>query len=416
MDNIINEAKECLSCKNKPCIKGCPLENDTLSFIKLVKENRIKEAFELLCKTTILPDICGRICPHEKYCQSKCVKKALNKEVKIGEIEAYIGDIANEKGYEIPIISNRLKGKKVCVIGAGPSGLTCAAFLRLNGADVTIYEKYNFLGGLLRYGIPDFRLDNKVLEYMDKKIAKLGIKVEYGKILGSNFSLEEIEKNFDAIYIGIGANISLFMDIEGKNLDGVLGGNELLENNCHPDYSKKSVIVIGGGDVSIDVARTIIRKGAKKVVIAYRRSKEEMPAEKKDVEIAKNEGIEFLFQTNVVKIHGNNKVENVECVKTKLVKVDNDKRLYPVDIQNSNYLIQADYVVMAIGACSDKNVLGSLGLELDKKGNIKVNENYETSRKKVFAGGNVAGFTDTVAGASVSGREAANKIMDYLLK
>ena len=287
--------------------------------------------------------------------------------VNIGKLEAFVGDMAIKNNYKMDE-SDEIKkvNKKVAVIGSGPSSLTCSAFLARNGFDVTIFEKYNTLGGLLRYGIPEFRLGKDLLDNAIQKILNLGIKVEYNKELGNNISLEELQQHFDYIYIGIGANIPWKMDINGEDLDGVYGGNTLLEKNLHPDYNGKKVAVIGGGNVAMDCARTIKKLGAKEVNIIYRRAEEQMPAERKEIEDAKNEGINFLFQTNVVQILGENKVEKIECIKTKLVQKEGDTRLSPVDIDGSNYIIDMDYVVMAIGSTVEEKIVDKLGLERDR--------------------------------------------------
>lgn len=288
--------------------------------------------------------------------------------------------------------------------------MTCGAFLAKNGVKVTIYERYNFLGGLLVYGIPDFRLSKDIVKNTIKKILDLGIDVKYNQKLGENLSLDYLTKNYDYVFLAFGANISSKMGIEGENLDGVYGGNELLEYNSHPDYIGKTVIVNGGGNVAIDTARTVKRLGAKKVIIIYRRAKEQMPAEAKEVEDAENEGIEFLFQNNIVKIKGNKKVEKVELIKTELVQKEGDSRLSPVNMENSNYEIDADFIVMALGSKPDVFVK-KLNLELTKYNYIKIDEHHRTSNSKVFAGGDVAGEKATVAWAARAGRDVAEEIL-----
>ena len=306
--------------------------------------------------------------------------------------------------------------KKVAIIGGGPSGLTAAAFLAKEGIQVTIYEKYNYLGGLLVHGIPEFRLNKKIVEKTVKNILDLGIEVKYNKELGKDFELKDLEGKYDAIFLSFGANCSSKMGVEGENLKGVYGGNELLEYNMHPNYEGKTVIVVGGGNVAMDCARTVKRLGAKEVKVVYRRAREQMPAEDKEVEDAINEKIEFLFQNNIVKIIGNEKVEKVEkveLIKTELIQKEGETRLVPVNIENSNHIIDADYVIMALGA-HPENFVNKLGLNLNKWGNIEVNENYQTSRPKIYAGGDLAGVRGTVAWAAYSGREAAKKIMENI--
>ncbi len=415
IEEIQAKAEYCLNCKMKPCQNACPLGNDTAGFIKLVKEDKIKEAYELLLETTVLQPVCSRICPHDKQCQGSCVRGIKQVPVSIGDMEAYVGDMAIEKGWKINKKSES-KDKKIAVIGGGPTGLTCSAVLARNGYKVTIYEKHNALGGIMNHGIPAFRLDKKLLQKTIDKILELGVEVKLNKALGQDYTLEELFKEYDAVYLGFGANISSKMGIEGENLEGVLGGNELLENASHPDYTGKTVIVSGGGNVAMDTSRTVKRLGAKKVIVVYRRSRAEMPAEKKEIEEAMEEGVEFLFQNNIIKICGDKKVEKIECIKTKLVQKEGETRLSPVNIEGSNFFLLADYVIMAVGSKPEENLLAKLNLELDKKGRIKIDENNMTSQKGVFAGGDLAGTKATVAWASRSGRDAGNAIIKYLEK
>ena len=421
MEEIKEKADYCLNCKVKPCSnKGCPLHNEIPDFIKEVKEENFSKAYEILCTTTVLQGICGRICPHQKQCQGSCIRGIKGNSVDIGDLEAFVFDKAMEQGNSLSkvwkqeIEKNKGKlNKKVAIIGGGPSGLTAAAFLVKQGIDVTIYEKYDYLGGLLVHGIPDFRLDKRIVKQTVDNILDLGIKVEYGKVLGKNLSLDELEQEYDAIFLAFGANCSSKMGVEGENLDGVYGGNELLEYNTHPNYEGKIVVVAGGGNVAMDCARTIKRLGAKEVKVVYRRSRKQMPAEDKEVEKAMKEGVEFLFQNNIAKIIGENKVEKLELIKTELVQKEGDTRLSPVNIDRSNYVINADYVIMALGA-NPEPFVKDLKLDLNKWGNIEVDENYKTSRPKIYAGGDLAGVRGTVAWAAFSGREAAKRIAKKL--
>lgn len=398
----------CLNCKNSQCkIKGCPLDNCIPEFIH---ETDSKKAYEILCNTTVLPAICGRICPHEKQCEGSCIRGIKGEPVSIGAMEAYIGDLSIENNYELSIeMDERAKDKRVAVIGSGPAGLTCAAFLARKGVKVTIYEKHDKLGGLLTHGIPEFRLPREVVEKTIEKILDLGVEAKLNQELERDFEIEDLAKKYDAVFVAIGANIPAKMNVEGEGLEGVYGGNYLLEYNKHPNYTGKKVAIIGGGNVAMDSARTIKKLGASEVYVIYRRAEEQMPAEKKEIADAKKEGIEFLFQTNIVKILGKEKVEKLECIKTELVKKEGENRLSPVNIEGSNFILDMDYVVMATGSKPENNIIEKF--EKNEYGYIKIDENMQTSINKVFAGGDIVGQKATVAWASRSGRDAAEKIL-----
>ena len=422
MENIEttkSKAEHCLNCIKKPCSVTCPLSNDTTGFIKVIKQEKYKEAYELLCETTVLQPICGRICPHTKQCQKGCVRGIKGEPVDIGSLEAFIGDLAIKNNWKIPTAKEKAKeNKKIAVIGSGPAGLTCAAFLAKEGYQVTIYEKHSKLGGILTHGIPEFRLDNTIVDETIKKILELGIEVKTNTKLvaehGENFiTLQELEKEYDAIFLSFGANISSKMEIEGENLQGVYGGNELLESGIHPDYCGKNVAVIGGGNVAMDTSRTIKKLGAKTVNVIYRRAEEQMPAEKKEIQEAKEEGIEFLFQTNILKIIGDKQVKKIECIKTELKQKEGDDRLSPVNIEGSDYFMDIDYVIMAVGSSPEKEITSNLNIKTDSRGKIEVNENNQTSNPKIFAGGDLIGTKGTVAWAARSGRDAAENIIKF---
>ncbi len=411
-EEIQKLAEKCLSCKVKPCQKGCPLSNDITEFIKYIKTEEYKKSYETLLDTTILQPVCGRICPHNKQCQGSCVKGIKGEPVSIGKLETFIGDMAIKEGWKINKIEDK-KGKKVAIIGGGPSGITAASYLARRGFEVCIYEKHEELGGLLVHGIPDFRLPRKVIKETISKVLELGVEFKLGQELGRNLNLEELEKEYDAILLAFGANISSKMEIQGEELSGVYGGNELLEKENYPDFEGKIVSVIGGGNTAMDVARTINRKKAKKVIVIYRRAREQMPAEKEEIDAAIEEGVEFLFQNNIVKILGENKVDTIECIKTELIKVEGDRER-PVNIEGSNYKLNMDYVVMALGSKPESKILEKVNVEKTEKGYIKVDGKQMTSRKKVFACGDLIGVKSTVAWASRSGRDAAEGIVEYL--
>ena len=414
MKDIKEKSEYCLNCPVKPCSKkGCPLENDIPTFIKAIKEENYKKAYEILSETTVLEAVCGRICPHTKQCEGSCVRGIKSEPVSIGEMEAFIGDISIRENYKIAEKNEENKDKKIAIVGGGPAGITASAFLLKKGYSVTLYEKYNYLGGLLMHGIPEFRLPKEIVKQTVQKVIDLGLEVKYNMELGKNITLQELEKQYDAIFLAFGANITTKMGVEGEELEGVYGGNQLLEHNNHPDYRGKKVGIIGGGNVAMDCARTIKRLGAQEVKVIYRRAEEQMPAEVKEIQEAKEEGIEFLFQNNIVKILGENKVEKVELIKTELVQKEGETRKVPVNIPDSNYIIDIDYIVMALGSKPEEFV-NTLGLELNKWGYINIDEQNRTSNPKIFAGGDLAGAKGTVAWAARSGRNAANAIIEYL--
>ena len=414
MKEIQEKANYCLNCPVKPCSnKGCPLGNNIPGFIKAIKEEDYKKAYEILSETTVLEAICGRICPHTKQCEGSCVRGIKSNPVSIGEMEAFIGDISIKENYKISEKNTENKDKRIAIVGGGPAGLTASAFLLKKGYSVTIYEKYDYLGGLLVHGIPEFRLPKEIVKQTVQKIIDLGLEVKCNQELEKDFTLKELEENYDAIFLAFGANITTKMGVEGESLEGVYGGNQLLEHQLHPNYSNKKVAIIGGGNVAMDCARTIKRLGAQEVKVIYRRAEEQMPAETKEIQEAKEEGIEFLFQNNIVRILGKEKVEQVELIKTELVQKEGEIRKVPVNIDNSNYIIDIDYIVMALGSEPEKFVK-NLGLELNKWGRIQIDEKNRTSNSKVFAGGDIAGAKGTVAWAARSGRDSAYSIMEYL--
>ena len=416
MNSILEKANYCASCVTKPCQVGCPFNNDITSFIKDIKSEDYEHAYRVLCQTTVLPAICGRVCPYDKQCQGACVKKVSYDAVRIGELEAFIGDLSIKNNWSIVRNDCPKRWEKVAIVGGGPSGLVCAAFLAINGISSVIYEKHNYLGGILSHGIPEFRLPKDILKKTIDKILDLGVEVKFNQELGRDITLDYLEKEYDAIFLGIGGNISLKMHIPGEDLSGVYGGNEILENNSHPDYHGKTVVVSGGGNVAMDVSRTVKRLGAEHVYVIYRRGEKEMPATKEEIADAKKDGVEFLFQHNILKIDGVTKVKGVEVIKTDLIQKEGESRLSPVNIEGSNYHIPCDYVMMAIGSMVEESVVSGLGLERTPRGKVKIDQEGRTSRVNIFAGGDLTNTPGTVAFAGRSGRDAAYAIIEYLDK
>ena len=405
-EEIKKKAEYCLNCKTKPCRSGCPLQNNIPDFIKQVKEEKYEEAFKVLQDTTIFESICGRICPQKSQCEGNFVRGIKGDSVHIGELETFVGDYAL-KNIDLSIIKAGEDSKKVAIIGSGPSGLACSYYLSSRGFKVSIYEKHSKLGGILRYGIPEFRLEKEILDkWLDKYILNKNVEVFTNVELGKDIILEDLKKDYDAVILAFGANVSNKMNVEGEEKEFVLGGNELLEYRNMPDFKDKKVAIIGGGNVAMDTARTIKKLGAKDVTVVYRRAEKQMPAERKELEEAKEEGIEFLFQTNMIKVLDN----KIECVKTELIKKEGETREYPVNIEGSNFFIDIDFVVLAVGSSTNKDVIDKLGLETSKWGYIKVDESYKTLDEKIYAVGDLAGTKQTVAWAARSGFECAKSI------
>ena len=401
MINLELEKSRCLNCAHRPCsIEGCPLNNDIPDFIHAEGQN----AMDIVYSKTVLPSICGRICPHYKQCQGSCVHGKIDNPLEIGMIEASIGDEAIATDYKIKTnIDNDLVEKHVAVIGGGPSGLTCAAFLARRGIKVTIYEKHNELGGLLVHGIPEFRLSKTTVEQTIKLILDLGIEVKLNQELGKDFTIDGLKLTYDAIYIAIGANEPI-ITMEGSN---VYSANVLLEDKNFPDFTNKKVAISGGGNTAIDMARVAKRMGAEATVV-YRRSEKQMPAEPREVDDALRDGVQFMLQTNILNFENN----KLKCIKTELIKLEDDDRLSPVNIDGTEFEVDCDYLILANVSCPNKKIVNEF--DLNKGGYISVNENLETSIENVFAGGDVIGTKATVAWASKNGRDAAEKIINKL--
>ena len=407
IEKVKKQAEYCLNCKTKPCQTGCPLQNNIPDFIKCIKEEKYEEAFKVLSETTIFEPICGRVCPQKSQCEGSCIRGVKGESVHIGDLEKFVGNYALEN-IELSVQQATNNSKKIAIIGSGPSGLACSYYLSSRGYKVSIYEKHSKLGGLLRHGIPEFRLEKDLLDkWLEKYILNKNVEIFTNVELGKDITLEDLKNEYDVVVLAFGANISNKMNVEGEEQSFVFGGNELLEYNNMPDFRNRKVAVIGGGNVAMDVSRTIKRLGAENVYVVYRRSEKQMPAETKEIEEAREEGIEFLFQTNMIKVLDN----KIECVKTELIKKEGETREYPINVEGSNFFMDIDFVVLAVGSSADKNLIDKLELETNKWGNIKVDENYRTSEKNIYAIGDLIGTKQTVAWAARSGFECAKSIL-----
>lgn len=383
IQEIKDEAKRCLNCKNPSCVMNCPLNIDIPKFIEYVCNDELKKAYQTIIQKNYMGYICGTVCPHEKQCQGNCIKGIKDEPIQIGKIEATVCEyglenFANE--FNMPEINK----EKIAIVGAGPSGLTCAFELRKMGYDVTIFEKNDYLGGILIYGIPEYRLSKEMVNKIVNNIIKNNINVKTGITYGVDESSETLfQKGFKAIYLAIGNEKSKVLDIPGNDLEGVYGANEFLKDNINCE--NKKVIVIGGGNVAMDAARSAKRNNAKNVTIVYRKKIENMPANKVEINEAMDEKINFEFEKNLVKINGENHVNNVVC--------------------DDNSIIDADIVIMAIGAMPNIEVLGNI--EYADDGLVNINEEFMTNINLVYAGGDLVQNKSTVCMAIKNGKEAA---------
>ena len=422
-----DEAERCLNCKNKPCVEGCPVNIDIPSFINEIKNNNIDKAYEIISKSSSLSSICGRVCPQESQCESKCTRGIKGEPVGIGRLERFVADEFNKK----PFVFNKVSpnGKKVAIVGSGPSGLSCAYDLISKGYAVTIYEALHLAGGVLVYGIPEFRLPKKLVGHEIDKLTQMGVKIETNVVIGKTLTIDDLKNEYDAIYIGNGAGLPMFMNIKGESLNGVYSANEFLtrsnlmkafdESYATPINVGDTVAVVGGGNVAMDAARTALRLGAKNVYIVYRRSMDELPARKEEVEHAKEEGIEFKLLTNPVEIIGDdkNKVKKIKCIKMELGEPDERGRRRPIEIKGSEFEIDVDTVVMSLGTSPNPLIKNTTpDLEFNKRGGIVVDDNGKTSIDGVYAGGDSVTGAATVISAMGAGKLAAKSIDEYLNK
>lgn len=425
-EEMINEANRCLNCKNKPCVSSCPVNIDIPEFIKCLKKDDVNSAYRVISESSLLPGICGRVCPQETQCESSCVRGIKGESVAIGRLERYVADNVSEESFASSI--TKKNNKKIAVIGSGPSGLSCAGTLAMLGYDVTVFEAMHKFGGVLIYGIPEFRLPKRIVASEIEKLEKLGVRFLKNVVLGKTIDFEDLKKEgFEAIFIGCGAGLPNFMGINGENFNGVYSANEFLtrinlmkaneKNSDTPLKNLGDVLVVGGGNVAMDASRCALRSGAKSVGLVYRRDFSEMPARKEEINHAKEEGVCFDTLTNPVEIIGddNDNVVGVRCVKMKLGEPDSTGRRRPVEIENSSFIKKADTVIMAIGNNPNPLIRSVKPLiELNKKGCIIVNEKHMTSIPGVFAGGDIVTGAATVILAMQAGKESAYSIDEYL--
>ena len=434
----IDEANRCLNCKNMPCVEGCPVKIHIPEFITKIKEGDFEGAYQIISKSSSLPAVCGRVCPQETQCESKCVRGIKGESVGIGRLERFVADWHNTFCTEEPVRPES-NGHKVAVVGSGPSGLTCAGDLAKKGYDVTVYEALHTAGGVLVYGIPEFRLPKAIVAKEVDTLEKLGVKVETNVVIGKTLTIDELfEMGYEAVFVGSGAGLPNFMGIPGEALKGVYSANEFLtRSNLMKSYLETpetpimkggKVAVVGGGNVAMDAARTALRLGAEKVYIVYRRSMEELPARREEVEHAEEEGIEFRLLCNPTEILGYNNpddvrdpkngfVTGIRCIKMELGEPDANGRRRPVEVAGSEFEIDVNTVVMSIGTSPNPLIKSTTeGLEVNKRGGIIVNEDGLTSRNAVYAGGDAVTGAATVISAMGAGKTAAKAIDEYLSK
>ena len=423
------EAQRCLNCKNPKCVQGCPVNIDIPSFITKVKEGDVKGAYDVIGLSSSLPAICGRVCPQETQCEGRCVRGIKGEPVSIGKLERYVADTARQMGVK-PQSAEKKNGHKVAVIGSGPAGLTCAGDLAKMGYDVTIFEALHKAGGVLVYGIPEFRLPkDAVVEKEIENVKSLGVKIETDCVVGKSAAIDDLMKNegFEAVFIGTGAGLPKFMGIPGEQAMGVFSANEYLtrsnlmkafsDDSRTPIMKAKKAVIVGGGNVAMDAARTALRLGADTYIV-YRRSEEELPARREEVLHAKEEGIHFNLLTNPVEIHAdeNGWVKGITCLRMELGEPDASGRRRPVEIPGSEFYIECDAVIMSLGTSPNPLISSTTeGLDADRRGCIVADEEKgQTSKDGVFAGGDAVTGAATVILAMGAGKAGAKGIDEYI--
>ena len=423
-EQALDEAARCLNCKNHPCVSGCPVQVKIPEFIKKITEKDYEGAYQVIHETSSLPAVCGRVCPQETQCESKCIRGIKGEPVGIGRLERFVADWHNANVQEAPTKPTP-NGHKVAVIGSGPSGLTCAGDLAKKGYDVTVFEALHLAGGVLVYGIPEFRLPKAIVQKEVDGLKALGVKVETNMVIGRVVSIDELmsEYGFEAVFIGSGAGLPMFMHIPGESLKGVCSANEYLtrinlmkaylEESDTPILHSKAAAIVGGGNVAMDAARCAKRMGTDKVYIVYRRGEAEMPARLEEQHHAKEEGIEFLTLTNPTEILGgeDGRVCGMKCIKMELGEPDASGRRRPIPVEGSEFVLDVDMVIMSLGTSPNPLIRSTTpGLETNKKGGIIVDENEMSTRENVFAGGDAVTGAATVILAMGAGKKAAEAI------
>ena len=429
MEEAMEEASRCINCKNAKCIQGCPVSINIPAFVKAVKEGKITEAADIIAESSALPAICGRVCPQETQCEGKCIRGIKGDPISIGKLERFVADYSREHGY-VPKKPETTNGKKVAIIGSGPAGLTCASDLAKLGYEVTIFEALHEPGGVLTYGIPEFRLPkDEVVQKEIDNVRKLGVKIECNVVIGKSVTIDQLmeEEGFEAVFIGSGAGLPKFMGIPGENAVGVFSANEFLTRNNlmkafrddydTPIFRGTKVAVVGGGNVAMDAARTALRLGATTYIV-YRRSEAELPARVEEVHHAKEEGIIFHLLTNQTEILEDEKgwVKGMKCVRMELGEPDASGRRRPVVIPDSEFTLDVDTVIMALGTSPNPLISSTTeGLEINKWKCIVAEEaNGQTSKNGVFAGGDAVTGAATVILAMEAGKAGAKGIHEYL--
>ena len=424
-EQAVAEATRCLNCRNKPCVQGCPVGINIPEFLQHLKEKDFKGAYDVISESSNLPAVCGRVCPQESQCESLCTRRFKQKPIAIGMCERFVADWHN--AHDEPAVKPESNGIKVAVIGSGPSGLTAAGDLAKKGYDVTVFEALHEIGGVLVYGIPEFRLPKYIVAKEVAKLEQLGVKIVKDVVIGRSESIDDLfEQGFKAVYVGTGAGLPMFMKIPGENYNGVLSANEFLTrinlmkayrpNNSTPVVHGKKVAVVGGGNVAMDACRSALRLGAEHVYIIYRRSEEELPARREEYEHAVEEGIDFRFLTNPVEIKGdeNFNVTGIRCVKMELGEPDASGRRRPIAIEGSEYDIDVDVVIMALGTTPNPLIKNTTpDIEVNRRGGIVVDDGGKTSKDAVYAGGDAVTGAATVIKAMGAGKLAAASIDEY---